>query len=376
MHPPAAEQVGEPLQLGQGELRGREDHHVDAVLVPAERPVEVVEIGPADAADALRPRVEDVVEVGRFRGDPDHVEHRHRAVARERGAEVLERVGGGGAVDARDHRHVPVGVDRPPDDRAEGAPVVQRLRPRPGLEQMGAASMAVEVAAVARRASGQPGADGRRPALEVAARAAYAVGVDDHPGVAEGRVLAEHRRGDGLVVDAGVGHEDAQRAHGVDGPLLQGGPLVLLPEPPVGAEVDAAGVGDGGHAHAPFRLAVPRQRLQVLDPRLPEGFRIRHDVGLADLHEIRGVEHAADAYLQLQRPAPRLAVLSGEHGPLFVVQSHPGESSRASIEHGLDPGRHREAQVAAGDGRFAPAVEGDRFGLAPPGRGVHCFRAA
>ena len=322
MHPPPAKKVGKPLQLGQRELRGREDHHVDAVLVAAEGPVEVVQIGPADAADVLRRRVEDAVGVERFRRDPDHVEHRHRAVARQRGAEVLELVGGGGAVDPGDHRHVPVGVDRPPDDRAEGAPVVQRLRPRPRLEQVGAASMAVEVAAVARRASGQSGADGGGSALEVAARAAYAVRVDDHPGVAEGGVFAEYRRGDGLVVDAGVGHEDAQRAHGVDGALLENGPLVLLPEPPVGAEVDAAGVGDGRNAHPPFRLVVARQRLQVLDPRLTEGFRIRHDVGLANLDEIGSVEHAADPHLQLQRPTPRLTVLSGEHGPLFVVQVH------------------------------------------------------
>ena len=326
MHPPPAEQIGEPLQLGQRELRGREHHHVDTVLVAAEGPVEVVEIGPADAADVLRRRVEDAVGVERFRRDPDHVEHRHGSIAREGGAEVLELVGGGRTVDPGDHRHVPVGVDRPPDDRAERAPVVQRLRPRSGLEQVGAPAMAVEVAAVARRAPGQPGADGRGSALEVAARAAYAVGVDDHPGVAEGGVLAEHRRGDGLVVDAGVGHEDAQRAHGVDGPLLQGGPLVLLPEPPVGAEVDAAGVGDGGNAHPPFRLVVARQRFDELDPRLAEGFRIAHDVGLADFDEIGRVEHAPDPHLQLQRPTPRLTVLSGEHGPLFVVQAHPRSS--------------------------------------------------
>ena len=189
MHTPPAKEVGEALQLGQRELRGREDDHVHAILVTAERPVEVVEVGPSDGKGLLRRCVEDAVGVERFRRDPEHVEHGHRAVAREGGAEVLERVRSRRAVDAGDDGHVPVGIDRLPHDCAERPPFVQGVGPRLDLEQVGAAAMAVEVAAVTRRASRQPGADGRRPALEVAARPAHAVGVDDHPGVAEGGML-------------------------------------------------------------------------------------------------------------------------------------------------------------------------------------------
>src|SRR5436190_4256136 len=51
-------------------------------------------------------------------------------------------------------------------------------------------SMLVEMISVAWRASGQPGAERRRPALEIRTRAAYAVGINDHARVAVGNVLA------------------------------------------------------------------------------------------------------------------------------------------------------------------------------------------
>ena len=94
------------------------------------------------------------------------------------------------------------------------------------------------------------------------------------------------------------------------------------------------------------RLVVARQRLQVLDPRLTEGFRIRHDVGLADLDEIGSVEHAADPHLQLQRPTPRLSLFSGEHGPLFVVQVHLRSSPCGAIPLIL---RHGKVLLAGTD---------------------------
>ena len=146
----------------------------------------------------------------------------------------------------------------------------------------------------------------------------------------------------------------------------------------------------------PIRLVVARQGFQELDPCLAERLRVSHDVGLADLDEVGGVEHAADLQLQFQRCAPRFAEFSAEHGLLFVGQVHRdslrGPSARkhsrlacrgpisgrrkGSIEHGLDPGRHRESQIATGDDRVTSAVQGDQFGLTPLGRGVHRFRVA
>ena len=272
----AGEDSPDPIRIVAGAevVPGGEHHPRHPLADPfvsaeAEGSVEIVEIGPPDAPGSLRGLIEDAVGIERFGGHPDHVKHGHGAIARERGAEVLEIVGSGGAVDAVDHRHVPVGVDRPAHERTEGPPFVQGLRPRLDLEPMGGAAMPVEVAAVARRASGQRGADGRGAALEVAARPAHAVGVDDHAGIAEGRVLAEHRRGDGLVAAAGVGHQDPEGTHGVDGAPLQGSPLVLLPKATVRAEIDAARIRGGGHAYAAIGLVVACQGFQVLDPASP-----------------------------------------------------------------------------------------------------------
>ena len=47
-----------------------------------------------------------------------------------------------------------------------------------------------------------------------------------------------------------------------------------------------------------------------------------------------------------------------------------------SVEHGLDPGRHRESQIAAGDDRVTSTVQGDQLGLTSLGRGVHRLRVA
>src|SRR5207237_3644174 len=68
-----------------------------------------------------------------------------------------------------------------------------------------------QMISVALRAAGQPGAERRSPAFEIRTRAAHAVGINDHAGVAVGNVLAAHRRHDGLIVDTGVGHQDAER---------------------------------------------------------------------------------------------------------------------------------------------------------------------
>src|SRR5258705_121580 len=68
-------------------------------------------------------------------------------------------------------------------------------------------SLFLEVIAVARRAPGERRAQRRRSALEIRARAAYAVAVDHYAGVAVGDVLAQHRRHDGLVIDAGIRHQ-------------------------------------------------------------------------------------------------------------------------------------------------------------------------
>ena len=112
----------------------------------------------------------DVVEPLRLRRDPDHVEQRDRAVARQRRAEVLHLVRGRHAVEPDERRHLPVVAGEPPDDAAERAPVVQFPRREADLHQQRGKPMLVEMKAVARRAAGQARAQRRRPALEVRAR--------------------------------------------------------------------------------------------------------------------------------------------------------------------------------------------------------------
>ena len=85
----------------------------------------------------------------------------------------------------------------------------------------GRAPLVGQVKAIARCAPGEPGGQRRRPTLEIGARAAHSVRIDDHTGVAVSDVLAAHRRHDGLVVDAGIGHENAERLEGGDGAALE-----------------------------------------------------------------------------------------------------------------------------------------------------------
>src|SRR5260370_38897207 len=83
--------------------------------------------------------------------------------------------------------------------------------------------------AVARGTAGERGGERGRPALKMRARAVYAVAVDDDAGVTVGDVLAGNGRHDGLVIDAGVGHQHAERfERGNCAPLELEHPRLLL----------------------------------------------------------------------------------------------------------------------------------------------------
>ena len=115
-----------------------------------------------------------------------------------------------------------------------------------------AAAIAVEMIAVARRVARERGGERGRSALEVRARAEHAVRIDRRTRIAEGNVLTEHRRNDRLIVDAGVGHHEAERFEGRRRAALEIGHGLGLTEALVGIEVDAARIGDRGHADATF----------------------------------------------------------------------------------------------------------------------------
>jgi hypothetical protein len=104
-------------------------------------------------------------------------------------------------------------------------------------------------------------------------------------------MLAEYRRHDGLIVDAGVRHQHAKGFEGGNrAPLELDHPGLLL-ELVRGGKVGAARVADSGNAQA---AAVRRLRccqpFQPLDPGRSERFGIGHDVRLGHGDEIGGTE--------------------------------------------------------------------------------------
>ena len=138
-------------------------------------------------------------------------------------------------------------------------------------------------------------------------------------------MLAPHRRHDRLVGNAAVGHQYAERRAGGDRAAFERRHLLRLAERPVVREIDAAGVGQHRHGDAALRFGMGRKSFQERHAGLAQRFRVRHHVRLGDGHEVFRIEHAADLDHVFHRPAPGLAHLPGQHGPLFVVQLHrPG----------------------------------------------------
>ena len=125
------------------------------------------------------------------------------------------------------------------------------------------------------------------------------------------------------------------------------------------------------HAHAPVRLVVARQGLEELDPRLAEGLRISHDVGLADSDEVGRVEHAADPDLQFQalrRGSPYSPASMACSSSFRCIPTHPtgtfhagrivGRALRQGLEE-LDP-RLAEGLRISHDVGLADSDEGVR----------------
>ena len=313
MAPPPSAQVGDALHLDDGELRRGEHHHVDLLASCSERAAQRRQIPRGDGFDR-QVRAFDVGQGVALGRDADDVEQRRRAVARHRRAHVLGRVGGRHPLDAFDHRHFPVGSGAPADDGAEHAPVGQLFGLGVDREAPRRAPMLVEMQPVARGLSGQAGRQRRRSAFEVRARTAEAVRVDHHARVAVGDVVAAYRRHDDLVVDAGVGHDDAHGTARLDEAPLDVGHGLGLAQRVVVVEVDPARVGDRRDGDAALAFGQGGEAFHQLHSGEPDGLRVGHHVGLAHLDHVGGVEHAPDLELVLDGPAARRAQLARQHG--------------------------------------------------------------
>ena len=135
------------------------------------------------------------------------------------------------------------------------------------------------------------------------------------------------RRLDGLIVDAGIGHADAELDEGGNRPPLEVEHRRGLPQHVGLGEVSAARIGDGRHAHAPLSFGNRGQSLQPAHPGLAEALGVGHDVGLRHRHQILGAEEFADLDLMLQGLLRQEAGLARENILFFVVQFHSHHSS-------------------------------------------------
>ena len=272
---------------------------------------------------------------------------------------MLQRVGAGRLGDALDQRHLPIGSAGPPDNAAERAPFRQIARRRGEPETPGRQAAFVEMKAVARRPPGQPGGERGRPALEIAARAEDAVRVDDDASVAHREVLAAHRRHDRLIVDAGVGHQHAERLERGDRARFEGAHVFALAEPLIDMHVETARIGQGRDADPSFAFGRARKAFEKADAGFAEQLGIGHDVRLRHRYEIGRVEEFADRDLMRDGPASRFAELAGQHGPLFVGKAHRSglplyfadrtvQVRRRVCKHPAPPIRGSRASCAAG----------------------------
>ena len=227
---------------------------------------------------------------------------------------MLGLVGGRHPLDALDHRHFPVRAGAPADDGAEHAPVGQLFGPGVDHEAARRAAILVQVQPVARCLAGQAGRQRGGTAFEVRARTAEAVRVDHHARIAVGDVIAAHRRHHGLVVDAGVGHDDAHGTARPDETPLDVGHGLGLAQRVVVVEVDPARVGDHRDGDAALVFGQGGEAFHQLHASEPDRFRVGHHVGLTHLDHVGGVEHAPDLKLVLDGPAARRTQLAGQHG--------------------------------------------------------------
>src|SRR5262249_49671352 len=208
------------------------------------------------------------------------------AVAREPRAEMLHLVGGGHASEADERGTLPIIAGQATDDTAERAPVVELAWREADVDDERRPPPFLEVIAVPRRARRQRGGERRGPALEVRTRAAHAVAIDHHSGVPIGDVLAQNRRHDRLVVDAGIGHQYAQRLQRGNRAAFEVDHPGLLFEPMRSREVGAARIRDGGNPYTPRVRRQPRQPFEPFDAGWPQRLGVGHDVGLGYRDEI------------------------------------------------------------------------------------------
>src|ERR1700731_2749783 len=123
---------------------------------------------------------------------------------------MLELIRSRSALDALDHGYGPVVARDASDHSAQSAPSVERRRRKIDMDTQRGAAHFRKVKAVSRRSPGDARCQRGGPALEIRSCAANRIRIDHHAGVAEGNVFITRRSLNGLIIDAGIGHGDAE----------------------------------------------------------------------------------------------------------------------------------------------------------------------
>ena len=314
------ETLGEALDLEERELRSGEHHKAGALVPQIVAGVDSLDVGIGDDDFVHRGLA---AESGAFRpglrGDAHHVEHPHRAVARERAAHLLQLVGKRRAVVVGKHRHSEVILMALADDFADHAPIREVAERRAQAHAQRSLAMSIEMKTILGRAAGDRRGERRRPAFEIGAGAVDGVSIDHRPCIAPGDMLAQVRLIDGLVVDAGVGSNDVQRMQMTDQAPLFFDLGRVLPELFRVRKIDAARVGrDRNAAMSPLRATVGEKRQAAVAHHLD----VAHHVSVGDGYEALGVKEAPDFDLIGDRFTHGLALTPVEHRLFFRGQPH------------------------------------------------------
>ena len=160
---------------------------------------------------------------------------------------------------------------------------------------------------ITRHAPGECGRQCARSAFEIGARTHYRIGVDARTGVTESEMLALDRRRNGLIVDAGVGHQDAERAEGLVGAAFQFDKRLVMFNAAISIKIRTTRVGYRRHLHTPFTGGALRQILQKRHARFTQRFGVRHQMHLRHFNHVRRIKEAAHFDQLLHRPLARFA---------------------------------------------------------------------
>ena len=187
------------------------------------------------------------------------------------------------------------------------------------MKPAGRLTLFIEMQAIAWGAPGQAGGKGGWATLKIGPRTTNAVGIDHHTGIAIGKVITTHRRHNRLIINAGVGHHDADGLAGGDKAAFKCRHFLGLAKRLIMREINAARVSD--HRDNNF-AAVAGKVFDKADAGVTNRFRICHHMRLTDWHHINSVKKPANLHLMINGPFLGQAARAGQYGVFFVIQFH------------------------------------------------------